>query len=185
MKKPIMFAGIAAVVLLVVGYFVVFPMLKGKPAADAADRDEDEPVAAVTKKKPKRKAAEPGLIFPVSERVLNLTSSDGAPHYARIELALEFEVPAGAKVAKGRGSSGGNGEAKETGPALDPLLEPVMARKVQIDDMLVRIIGSKTVGEMTTNEGREALKQEVLTALEEMVVSPEPVGVYIVRLIVQ
>ncbi len=185
MKKPIMFAGIAAVVLLVVGYFVVFPMLKGKPAADAADAEEDEPVAAAAAKKPKRKTAEPGLIFPVSERVLNLTSTDGAPHYARIELALEFAPPAGSKPAKSGGAEGGHGAAKSTEPVLDPLLEPVSARKVQIDDMLVRIIGSKTLTEMTGNEGRDALKQDILGALQEMIVSPEPVGVYIVRLIVQ
>lgn len=184
MKKPIIFAGVAAVLLLVVGYFVLLPMLKGDPHVDAADYDEDEPVAA-TAKKPKRKSAEPGLMFPVAERVLNLTSRDGIAHYARIELAFEFEPPAGAKTQKSSSSSGGHGAPASTEPALDPLLDPVVARKALIDDMLVRIVGGRTMEEMTTNEGRDALKQEILAALEEMVVSPTPVNVYIVRLIVQ
>jgi flagellar basal body-associated protein FliL len=175
MKKPIMLAAAAALVLLAAGYVFLLPMVKGK-SAEAVD--EDEPVAAA--KKPRRSTA-PGLIYPVPERVVNLAGPPGVPHYARIELALEFAPPKGAK--KGGEEAGGHGGGKE--PALDPALAPVVARKAQIDDMLLRLISAKSVEQMTSADGKEALKQEILAALEEIVPEPTPVAVYIVRLVVQ
>ncbi len=178
MKKPIMLAGIAAVVLVAAGYFLVLPKLKGKPAAAAED---NEPVAtAAAHRKTKRAAAEPGLIYPLPERVLNLAGPAGVPHYARIELALEFARPQDAKPA-----APAKGAPKEGTPGLDPALEPVTAYQAQIDDAIVRIVGSKTVDQMTSTEGKDALKQEILDTVGEMVPKPELTNVYIVRLIVQ
>lgn len=174
MKKPIIFAGVAAVVLVAVGYFFVMPMLKGKPVQAVEDETE-----TVSRSKKPKKPAEPELVYPISERVLNLMSTNGSPRFARIEMAIEFEAPKGAKVAKA-----GKGEAKGP-PPLNPLLEPVEARKVQIDDLVLRIIGSKTLEQMTTNEGKEAVKQELLDELEKMIEKPVPINVYIVRLVVQ
>ena len=186
MKKPIMFAGIAAVALLAVGYFVLLPMFKGKPAAAAAD--DDEPVAAAAAhtgssaaaKKKKPRAAEPGLVYPMAERILNLASAGGQAHYARIELALEFEKPKDAKAAAPKKAEGAGKEAP-----LDPALEPVAARKAGIDDLVLRIVGGKTFEQMTTNDGREELKQEILNGVLDLVPAPEITSVYIVRLVVQ
>jgi flagellar protein FliL len=180
MKKIIIIAGVLAVVLLAAGYFFVMPMLKGKPV-QAVEEEETETVSR--SKKPKRQP-EPELVYPITERILNLMSTNGTPHFARIELAIEFEVPKGAKLTKP--AAGGAHGAPATGPApLDPLLEPVEARKVQIDDLVLRIIGSKTLEEMTTAEGKEAVKQELIEELEKLIEKPEPINVYIVRLVVQ
>jgi flagellar basal body-associated protein FliL len=149
------------------------PKMKGKPVA--ADDEEDTPVAGRTAKK---KSTEPGVMYPISERTLNLTSPGGQPHYARLEMAIEFAIPRGAKAQKA------GAEAKSPVP-LVPILEPVEAHKAQIDDLLVRVVGSKTMDQMTTNEGREALKQELLDGVTEIVDSPEATSVYILRLIVQ
>lgn len=187
MKLPIILAAVVAVVVLAVGYFFALPMIKGKPAV-ALDEEEEEPTpVAATKKKHKNTAHEPGLIYPLPERVLNLATTGGVPHYARIELALEFARPANAKPAKAAkgGGHGGHGAATAE-PPLDPALEPVVHRKAQIDDALLRILGTKTVEEMTSSEGREQLKGEILEAVAEIVGrKPEIIGVYIVRLIVQ
>lgn len=180
-------AGAGVVVLLAVSYFFLLPMIRGgsaeaesHAAADVEHDDEEAPA----KPKRKKKAAEPGLIFPMQERVLNLSSQGGVPRYARIELALEFEKPETAAAAKK--SSGGHGaEAKDGAVPLDPALEPVAARKVLIDDAIVRIVGTKTVEMMTSAEGKEALKQEILAAVEEIVYEPAITGVYIVQLVVQ
>lgn len=182
MKLPVILGGVAALVLLAAGYFFVLPMLKGAPAA-ALD-DEGEPVAAATTKKKPKKAHEPGLIYPMPERVLNLVGTAGAPHYARIELAIEFEKSAVVKGAKAAAPAGKHA-AGAADASIDPALEHVVERKAQIDDLLVRIIGTKTVDEMTTTEGREALKQQLLDGVFALVSEPEPTAVYIVRLIVQ
>lgn len=177
MKKPVILAAVAALALLAVGYVFLLPMIKGKSAEAVED---DEPAVTAARKKTRR-APEPGLIYPVPERVVNLAAPPGERHYARIELALEFAPPKGAKK-HGAGQGGGHGSQE---PALDPALAPVAARKAQIDDMLLRVISAKTVDQMTSPDGKEALKQEILAALEEIIHEPTPVGVYIVRLVVQ
>lgn len=181
MKKPIIFAIPVALVLIAAGYFLVVPKLRGKPAPV----DDEEPVAtAAAKKKPRRGAqAEPGLIYPLPERVLNLAGPAGTPHYARIELALEFAKPKDANGAKQ--AKKGEAAAKAGAAPLDPALEPVVARKAQLDDVLVRLVGTRTVEVMTSADGKEALKQEIVAAVEEIVPAPELLNVYIVRLIVQ
>ena len=185
MKKPLILAAVAAVVVVALGYFLVLPMLKGK-LVEAVHEDEDEPVAAAAVKKKTKRHAEPGLIYPLPDRVLNLSSSGGAPRFARIELALEFDKPAAA--AHGKSAKHAKPEAhgaKEGAAPVDPALEPVAARKAQIDDALVRIIGSKTLESMTTSEGKEALKEEILDAVTEIVPTMDLLNVYIVRLVVQ
>ncbi len=182
MKKPMMFGGVAAVVLLALVWFFVLPMMKGKPAEAVEDEEEAVHATQTAKKKPKRH--DPGLIYPVSDRVVNLAGPPGVRNYARIELAFEFEPPADAKKAKGGG--GGHGAPASSEPVLDPALEPVSHRKVQIDDAVLRIISSKTLEEMTSVEGKEALKVELMEAVDEIVGGkPEIIGVYIVRLVVQ
>jgi hypothetical protein len=158
-------------------FFVVMPMMKGKPAAATTDDEEDVETVAKTPA-----PHVPGLIYPMKERVLNLSGSGGTPHYARIEVAVEFKMPKGAKPAKA-GAGGHDAAPKED--ALDPLLEPVAARKAQIDDLLVRIVGAQTLEKLTSAEGKEALKNELLAEVKELVTKPQPVAVYIVKLVVQ
>lgn len=189
MKKPVVIAGVAAVVVLALGYFFVMPMMKGKaapaptPAASAGVDDNADPSATPHAKKKKR-ATEPGLMYPLSERVLNLAASpSGGPHFARIQLTLEFDRPA---VGPGSKPPAANAAAaKSTAPVLEPGLEPVTARKAQIDDAIVRIVGSKTLEMMTSDDGRQALKQEIMDAVTEIVPSPDIAAVYINNLIVQ
>ncbi len=187
MKKPMMFGGVAAVVLLALVWFFVLPMMKGKPAEAVHEEDEEEVHATATAKKKPRRVPEPGLFYPVSDRVVNLAGPPGVRNYARIELSFEFEPPADAKGhAKKDAGGGGHGAPASAEPALDPALEPVAARKVQIDDAVLRIISSKTAEEITSAEGKEALKAELMEAVDTLLGGkPSIIGVYIVRLVVQ
>lgn len=187
MKKPIIFAVPVALVLLAAGYFFLLPLLKGSPAA-ALD-EEGDPVAEVSAKPAikKKKVAEPGLIYPMADRVFNLASGPGGPGYARIELALEFEKPppTAAKSAPKEGAPAKEGAAKTGAEPLDPALEPVVARKAQIDDAVVKIVGSKTKEMMISAEGKDALKLEIMDAVTTIVPTMDIIAVYIVRLVVQ
>jgi len=198
LKKPIVLAGVVAVVLLALGYLFVLPMVIGKPAdthaAEAHAEEEADGEHAAEAKPPvkrKKKIAEPGLMYPLTDRVLNLATTGGQPHFARTELALEFLPPVDPKGHKEKkadhGGGGGHGApaAASKEPVLDPALEVVNPYKPQIDDALVRIFGTKTVEGLTSAEGKEALKQEILDAVSNIVPKPDIVGVYIVRLIVQ
>jgi flagellar basal body-associated protein FliL len=190
-KKPVVIAGVAAVVVLALGYFFVMPMMKGKAApaptaTAAAGADDSADPAATPKPKRKKHPTEPGLMYPLSERVLNLAASpSGGTHFARIQLTLEFERPAVGPGSKPPVAKAGAADAKSTAVVLEPGLESVTARKAQIDDAIVRVVGSKTFEMMTTDDGREALKQEIMDAISDIVPSPDISAVYINNLIVQ
>jgi flagellar basal body-associated protein FliL len=188
-KLPLILAGVAAILILAAGYIFVLPMLSGGSHAQAVEDEEmlDEPPAksSATTKRKRPKAAEPGLVYPLKERVLNLAPENGQLRYARIELALEFENPSkGATPAAKKAEGGGHGAPAGT-VAIDPALEPVTARMPMIDDAILRIVGQKSAGAITTTEGREQLKQQIYDAVAELVAKPEITGVYIVRLVVQ
>lgn len=185
MKKPIIFAAPAALALLALAYFFVLPMLSAKPAAKpAAEAQADGQPAdgTATPRRARRKAPEPGLVYPLKERVLNLATSAGGQHYARIELAMEFTRPEGSKPAKAAAEAKG---AKTTEAPLDPTLAPVTDRLPQINDALVRIVGAKTAEEMTSAEGKDAFKKEFMAAIDAIVPKPDLQAVYIVQLLVQ
>ena len=175
MKSKLPIIGGGAIVLLALAYFLILPRLQGAPAA-AHEEEEDEEEVHV-------KA--PGLMYPISERVLNIAGSPGMPHYARIELAVEFKKPKGYTAPKAGGGGGHGAPAKDAAPPLDPALEPVAHHQTQIDDTLVRIIGARSLEDMTTTEGKEQFKKELLAAVNELVGKPQATNVYIVRLIVQ
>lgn len=119
------------------------------------------------------------MIYPLPERVLTLTpGSDGAPHYARIELAIAFQRPVGVKPPKVPA-------APSTVVVLEAGLAPVEAHKVQIDDALVRVLGAESYTTLATPDGREAFKRDLLAAVQQIVPSPAPQGIYIVDLLVQ
>lgn len=181
MKKPIIFAAPVALALLAAAYFFVLPMMKNstppaKPAdaADTGDGGNSTPTPHKTKKHPA-----PGLIYPIAEHVLNLASPDGAPHYARIALALEFTPPDGYKPKPAAAAKG------TATPPPDPALAPVEERMPQINDALVRIVGSKTVQQMTSADGKDQFKQDLSAAVSDIVPAPDLQAVYITELVVQ
>jgi flagellar basal body-associated protein FliL len=180
MKKPYIFGAVAAVGLLAVAYFLLLPMLKGSSKPTAADATAADAPATPHPYRAHQEASVPGLMYPISERVLNLASSGGTPHYARVQMTIEFARPAGAKPALA---------AKPTKAAsvtpLDPLLDPVTAHSAQIDDALVRLIGGMTLETITSSAGQDQLKQKLLTEMAQIVPGLDPINAYFQELVVQ
>lgn len=104
-------------------------------------------------------AAAPRPTVRLAERVLNLKAPPTAPHYVKAVIALEFEDPTHSWVElKGETLAKKNEEfAKE--------LEPELHR---IWDVVTSVIGSKGIDEVSTSEGREALKEELKEALNQV-----------------
>lgn len=177
MKKPYIFGAVAAVALLAVAYFLVLPMLKGgtKTSANTAASAPATPY-------PYRARGEegvPGLMYPVSERVLNLASTGSTPHYARLQMTIEFARPAGSKPATAPKAATGSAVP------LDPLLDPVQAHSAEIDDVLVRLVGGMTLETITTSAGQDQFKQKLLDQVAQIVPGLDPINAYFQELVVQ
>lgn len=183
-KKIVMGAG-GAVVLVLLFMFVLKPMFfgggdtaapaegdaavaaggDGHGAAPAEGSGAAAGVAAPTK---------PGPTVKLPVRIHNLF---GVPrHYVKLAVALEFE-PHDPKFFTLAGEARVVAEeefALEVAPVV-PLIE----------DAITGVVGSKSIEQISTPAGRDALKRELLATLSEIVHEPVLVNVYFTEFLTQ
>ncbi|MCK9517952.1 MAG: flagellar basal body-associated FliL family protein [Dehalococcoidia bacterium] len=112
----------------------------------------------------------------LEERVLNLSAPATSPKYVKLVIALEFADPQHHWVTlKGDALA-----AKNASFAAE--LEPESHR---IWDVITRVVGSKTIEEVSTSEGREALKQDLVAALNDEIITEKVEDVFFVTFITQ
>lgn len=113
----------------------------------------------------------------LEERVLNLKAPAAAPNYVKAVLALEFADPMHSYLgAKGEGVV-----AKNTAYAAE--LTPDMPR---VWDVITTVIGSKSVDQVSTPEGREQLKAELIDGINKQLDAEHKVqNIYFVTFITQ
>lgn len=112
----------------------------------------------------------------LEERVLNLKLVGATPNYVKTVIALEFADP----KHKWVGAKGAALTAKNE--AFTKELEPEMHR---IWDVITNVVGAKTVEEVATPEGREALKAELVEAINKELTDEKVETVFFVTFITQ
>ncbi|RPJ77099.1 MAG: hypothetical protein EHM20_06620 [Alphaproteobacteria bacterium] len=95
-----------------------------------------------------------GLIYPLEPFTANLAQGDGPRRFIRISLVLKF--------------------SKETKK------EEVDARKPQISDTIISMLNAKKPEELLKKEGKEYLKEEVKTSINNFLVDGQINDVYYV-----
>ena len=112
----------------------------------------------------------------LEERVLNLKAPPTAPNYVKAMIALEFADPG----HKWIGLSGASLEAKNEAYAEE--MKPEMHR---IWDTITSVVGAKSVDQVSSQEGREKLKAELVTALNHDLHKEKVESVFFVTFITQ
>lgn len=92
----------------------------------------------------------------LEERVLNLKAPASTPSYVKAVIALEFADPKHHYI----GAKGAGLEAKNL--AFEEEIKPELHR---IWDTITSVVGSKSVDQVSTSEGRDKLKEELVAAL--------------------
>ncbi|MDA8187411.1 MAG: flagellar basal body-associated FliL family protein [Dehalococcoidales bacterium] len=133
----------------------------------AAARSTSEPAHA------KESAPEPGMMFPLKERVVNL-ADPGAYHYLKIEIILEFEDP----DAKGL-----KGEAYKK--RQDEFAKEMTSRRPIMDDIVTTTLAGKTSAALSSAEGKEKLREELKTKLGQVAGEHKLLNVYFTQLLIQ
>jgi flagellar FliL protein len=95
-----------------------------------------------------------GLLYPLEPFTANLAQGDGPRRFIRISLVLKF-----------------NKETKK---------EEVDARKPQISDTIISMLNSKKPEELLKKEGKEYLKEEVKTSINNFLVDGQITDIYYV-----
>lgn len=121
-------------------------------------------------------AAAPKPTVQLEERVLNLRAPATAPNYVKAAIALEFADPHHKWInLKGHALVLKNEVFTEE-------MEPDLPR---IWDIITSIVGSRSVEQVATTEGREALKQELMAAINKEIHHEQVQNVYFVTFITQ
>jgi len=147
---------ILLILLLVIGGVVAYFLL--------ADNPEENPKAPQTEEKKVEKSKkdieslEIGPIYPLDPFTVNL-KSQGATRYLKCTINLEIDSP-------------------ETQPELDKM-------KPLIRDIIIRILSSKTVPEISTAKGKEKLKEEIKKNLNTRIATGEIRNVYFTAFVIQ
>ncbi len=121
-------------------------------------------------------AAAPKPTVQLEERVLNLKAPATAPNYVKAAIALEFADP----DLKWIGLAGHGLVIKNEVFAEE--MEPDLPK---IWDVITSIVGSKSVDQVSTSEGREELKQELMAAINKEIHHEQVQNVYFVTFITQ
>lgn len=164
---------IVLVVLLLAGGGGASMTLMGGAKTDAAGAAEEEEKAKEEEEHFER--------VDLDTFIVNLSENAS---FLKVKIALEVN----AKALSGAGKEGGEekgghegGEGKGGLPGLLGTREPMMK------DAVIRVLSSKTAADVLSIEGKDALKEELLDAINEACASDEPVvnAVYFTDFIIQ
>ena len=146
---------ILLLLLLIIGGVVAYFLLSNN---DTPPADQNTTTKIAPKKVQHTDALNIGPIYPLDPFTVNLKSS-GATRYLKCTINLEMDSP-------------------NTQPELDKL-------KPAIRDLIIRILSSKTVPEISTSKGKEKLKQEIAKQINAILSTGEIRHVYFTAFVIQ
>jgi flagellar FliL protein len=142
--------------LLIIGGLVAYFLL-ASPDKEEAQPQADKKVEQPAPKKDSE-ALEIGPIYPLDPFTVNLKSVNGS-RYLKCTINLELDSP-------------------DTQPELDKI-------KPAIRDVIIRILSSKTVPEISTAKGKEKLKKELKKNINAILPKGEIRHVYFTAFVIQ
>jgi flagellar FliL protein len=151
---------ILLLLLLVIGGLVAYFLLSDNTTDPNQNPDKNTKTEKVEKKKPKKDSDDltVGPIYPMDNFIVNLMS-DGARRFLKCSINLEMDTP-------------------ELQPEIDSKVAPIR-------DIIIRILSSKTVAEVSTSKGKDKLKEEIARKINERLQAGEIRHVYFVDFVIQ
>ena len=151
------------ILIIIVVLLLLLLIIGGVVAYFLLSNDTPAPEQNATQPQPKKEvkhtdALNIGPIYPLDPFTVNLKSS-GATRYLKCTINLEMDSP-------------------NTQPELDKL-------KPAIRDLIIRILSSKTVPEISTARGKEKLKSEIAKQINAILSTGEIRHVYFTAFVIQ
>ncbi|WP_169763865.1 flagellar basal body-associated protein FliL [Campylobacter mucosalis] len=155
--------GVVLVLLLVVGGLIVFLLSGDDEAANAATQQPQQQTAtqAASAKQPGKRSSDymnMGPIYPLDQFIVNLLSENGS-RFLKTKIDLE--------------------QSAET---LTPELDK---KKALLRDIIIRTLSSKTYEEVSTAKGKDRLKDEIVSKINEVLSDGYIKNIYFTDFVVQ
>lgn len=168
----LVFGGVGAliVVALVGAVFVLPSLVPGGISIQLGNSSSAEAPSA-----PPPVGVDVGVPVTLGERVVNLADPGGF-RYLKTEIVLSLHVPGVV------GSELSTEQLEKEQATLNARLEPI---KPQIQDILTSVLTAKTVAEVTTPEGKEALRKQLIESLQPLLRQHQITGLYFAQFVIQ
>ncbi len=120
-----------------------------------------------------------GVMVNMSTKIINLADTTGR-RYIRLTVVLEF-APEPASTEEAESSKEGEEE-------VDPLAEfraDIDSRMPLMDDVVITLLSTKTYENLYTADGKEALRKEIMDAINNRLPEFHVISVYFTEFVVQ
>lgn len=158
----ILFIVIGVLVLLLVIIGIVVMMMMGgdeqQTTEQATANAPKEGAEAKAKSKTKSNLMTLGPLFPLDQVIVNLLSQSGRRY---LKVSISFEM---------------------SNPKMQPELD---SKKAVIRDIVISILSSKTLEEISTSKGKEKLKDEIMVKVNEIIVDGEIKNIFFTDFVIQ
>lgn len=126
-----------------------------------------------------------GVMVETGTKIVNL-ADPGGRRYLKASITIEVAPPVSAAGSAETASSGGHGSSETAeDPAMTAFNEAMAKRMPIINDIITTLLSGKTFESIYTVEGKESLRQEILTQLNERLPDLQVIAVYFTEFVVQ
>ncbi len=148
------------VLLLIGGAVAAFFLLTSDEENDGSDTEKTTKQTKTVKKKSKRSSdlLTVGPMYPLDQFIVNLLS-EGGSRYLKVTLDLELD-------------------GEELSVELD-------TKKPAVRDIIIRILSAKTYEEISTQKGKERLKNEIVEKINEILADGQINNVFFTDFVIQ
>lgn len=155
-------AGVIALLLIIMGVVVYFMLSGGEPEPQA---DPSAPAAAPQSKAPAPRAGSGGSrymsvgpIYALDQFIVNLTTQSGR-RYLKTSINVELSQP--------------------------NLTAEMDTKRAVVRDAVISVLSSKSIEEISTEKGKEKLKEELMMRLNEFLVDGQVVSLFFIDFVIQ
>lgn len=129
-----------------------------------------------------------GVMYKLDPKVVNLADPGGL-RYLQASIVLEFHPTVKeyyeAKMLEKQNSGESSGHSSGGEVVVDPFEEAMDSMRPVIDDIVTTVLSSKTFSEISTIEGKQTLKQELITKINTALGYQGVINIYFTEFVVQ
>lgn len=177
---------VIAVISLATAYIMFAPDEFPKPFRLVYDYTKVQPVAESTVEvlpTPEPPKPGEGVMFNMTTKIINLADPSGRK-YIRLTIVLEFSPEAEGPTPVPE-KAGGGGEGEAAAVAAPTFEEKITARMPIMDDVVIKHLSTKTFEDLYTAEGKEALRTELMQAIQQAIPNFHLISIYFTEFVVQ
>lgn len=155
----IIIIAVVALIIVIGGVFAYLTFFSGS-GSDTTTENQEVAADPLAVEPAKKSNAEAGIMYDLPAFIVNLTDPSGAKY---LRVAITVEVP----------------------PKNEKLMLEIEQKLPKIKDAIIRILSSKTVEEVSTDQGKISLKNEIERRTNSLLANGRLMDIYLTEFIIQ